>query len=187
MSCSATKHWPGPASWCARSPRALGGGCLPTQHAHTARFHCVTFPNPLIILGPLDNTFHCFNIPPRWWALPESHFWQQLLRAQVTEMLCSCTRACVSHFVVVWHPGGCTSPADHPQATNGFPSKADLPTEGWSTLTFLSSLMRGGGHVTVFRPRWALVLSAQHACHPKQLQPTGPYIHRFKQQEHFSC
>lgn len=115
MSHSAIKCWSGPASCFASSTRALGGGCLPTQLAHAACFHCVTFPNPLIVLGLLDNTFlSAVSTSLLSCELPlNTIFQQQLPSAQVTEMLCLCTRDRVSPLGVVWHPGGSTCSADH--------------------------------------------------------------------------
>lgn len=187
MSYSAIKCWPGPASWCASSSRALGGGCLPTQLAHTVCFHRVTFPDPLIILSLLDNTFlSSLSTSFLSCELPlNTIFQQQLPSAQVIEMLCSCTREHVGPLGVWWHPRG--SAPITPKATKGFPSKAGSPIEDQSTLPFLLSLLRSGGHVTVFGPRWASVLTAQHACHRKGGFATHWTLHPLVQaSEHFT-
>lgn len=71
-----------------------------------------------------------------------------------------------------------------PKATKGFPSKGSSLPQKTRAPCPSSCLLRSGGHVTVFGPRWASVLSAQHSCHRKGgcLQPTGPYVHQFKHQ-----
>lgn len=77
---------------------------------------------------------------------------------------------------------GSKSSVEHLQVQKGFPFKTDFSTEDWSTLILLSSLLKGGGHAIVLRMCWASLLSAQHRCHQKRLQPTEPHIHWLKKQ-----
>lgn len=188
MSYSAIKCWPGPVSWCASSSRALGGGCLPTQLAHTECFHCVTFPNPLIILGLLYNTF-LSTVSTSLLSCElslNSIFQQQLPSAQVIEMLCWCTRYHVSPLGVVWRPGGSTCSADHPRGhqrlslqsrlSHRRPEHLDLPllsAEGWRP--------RHRGRTTLG------ICAHCSACLPLKVLATHWTLHPLVQEtEHFS-